>query len=682
MTAQADSPRRLARLGDGALERLLVFLVAGSLLGLVLGWTGAFSPYAVVVGAILVALACPPASRAGAEHGLAWRHLLPVLLVALALRVPAGDYVLGGQDQGVYAAMASELLRSGDLHVVDAELPRLAAAGQADAYLRDNYTAPFIPGVYSDAGPLPSLQFQFYHVFPVWLAVAQGLLGEAAGGWALLLLALASIVFLQRLAGVLSGNERIGMAAGALLALNPLHVMFSRFSVTEVPTLAFSAAGFLFLARYAQADAGERRAGWLALSVAAFLTLFLVRISGFMYLPLIGMVSVVALCADPDRPRARALTAWALGCVLAYAFSVGYGLTWSRPYALDIYRASFSLLGGEAWPALLAGAVLLAGAGWLLLGMAADHPATRRVGRWLSDARPVLGVLLALILLAGAWKAWKLGFTQAFAADAWLSRFPGIAGGGARGAAHASLVVVATYLSPWLLLALPWLAWRRLPAASALLAFFVACFLAYAAFLNWTVVYQPYYARYFCSELVPYALLLAVVALAWPLPTAARRALGVALVLSGLWFAALSVRQWGPAENAGARDSIGRLAALAQEDDVLLLDVFHGPAWQPKEIKSTLVYVFGRHVVSIGDRGMGDADYLRALADAYGDVLLVTEGPVAPPGFQPVTSVVLSATGYERGPWPPHRRVATLDARLYVYRLLPATPGGGDGEAR
>ena len=674
MTAQAASPRRVARLGDGAIERLLVFLVAGSLLGLLLGWTGAFSPYAVVVGATLVALGYPPASRAGAEDGLAWRHLLPVLLLALALRVPAGDYVLGGQDQGVYTAMASELLHSGDLRVLDAEWPRLAAAGHADAYVRDNYTVPFLPGVYSEVGATPSLQFQFYHVFPVWLAVAQGLFGAAAGGWALVLLALASIVFFQRLAGVLSGSARVGMAAGALLALNPLHVVFSRFPVTEVPTLAFSAAGFLFLARYAQADAADRRAGWLALSVTAFLTLFLVRISGFMYLPLIGMVSVVAMCADPDRARARALTGWSLGCVLAYALSVAYGLTWSRPYALDIYRASFSMLGGEAWPMLLAGAVVLAGSTWLWLGLAAEHPVVRRLGHGLSNLRPALGVLLALILVAGAWKAWKLGFTQAFATDAWLSRFPGIAGGGARGAAHASLVVVATYLSPWLLLALPWLAWRRLPAAGALLAFFVACFLAYAAFLNWTVVYQPYYARYFCSELVPYALLLSVVALGWPLPTAARRALGVALVLSGLWFAGLSVRQWGPAENAGARESIGRLAALAGDHDVLLLDVFHGPGWQPKEIKSTLAYVFGRHVVSIGDRGMGDAAYLRALSDAYGDVLLVTEGPVAPPGFEPVANVALSASGFERGPWPPHRRVATLDARLFVYRMTAASP--------
>jgi hypothetical protein len=674
VTALAAASHGPARLGDPALERLLVFLVAGSLLGLLLGWTGAFSPYAVLVGATLVALGYPPASRADPREGLAWRHLLPVLLVALALRVPAGDHVLGGQDQGVYTAMAAELLRSGDLRVVDAELPRLAAAGQAEAYLRDNYTVPFIPGVYSDVGGTPSLQFQFYHVFPVWLAVAQGLLGEAAGGWALVLLALASIVFFQRLAGVLSGSGRIGMAAGALLALNPLHAMFSRFPVTEVPTLAFSAAGFLFLARYAQADAQERRPGWLLLSVVAFLTLFLVRISGFMYLPLIGMVSVVALCADPDRPRARALSAWALGCVLAYAVSVAYGLTWSRPYALDIYRASFSMLGGEAWPTLLAGAVVIAGTCWLLLWLGAEHPVARRLGHWLSVLRPALGALLALILAAGAWKAWKLGFTQAFASDAWLSRFPGIAGGGVRGSAHASLVVVAAYVSPWILLALPWLAWRRLPAAGGLLAFFVACFLAYAAFLNWTVVYQPYYARYFCSELVPYALLLAVVALGWPLPGTARRVLAAALVLTGLWFAVLSARQWGPAENAGARDSIARLAALAGDDDVLLLDVFHGPGWQPKEIKSSLVYVFGRHVVSIGDRGMGDAAYLRALADAYGEVLLVTEGPVAPPGFVPVASVPLSASGFERGPWPPHRRVSTLDARLFVYRLQAVGP--------
>ena len=667
METRAAPKQGAGRLSDSALERLLVFVLAASAAGLLLGWTGGFNAPLVLGFAALATVAY--AVRAPASPGgLRWIHVAPVLLLALVLRVPAYDYVLGGQDQGVYTSMAADLVRTGDLAVEDAELARLAAAGYRERYLADNYTVPFLPGVYNDGAPMPRLQFQFYHLFPVWLALAGGVFGLAHGGLALTFLALVSVLFFQRLATQLSGSDRIGMAAGLLLALNPLHVLFSRFPVTEVPTLAFSSAGFFFLARYVQAPVADRTARWLRLSVAAFLCLFLTRISGFMYLPLVGLVSVTAFLLDADRLRARAVGGWALACVLAYAASVAYGLVWSRPYALDIYRASFSLLAGPRWPQVVALVVVVALAFWAWTWRGARSRPLRALAKVLAWAQPGLGLAMAAVIALGAWKAWQLGFTGRYLADAWLSKFPGMAGQGWSSVAHASLVVVAEHLSPWLLLALPAVSARRLPAAGAMLAFFVSCFLAYAALLNWTVPYQPYYARYFCSELVPYALLLCVVSLGWLRSTAARRWLAAGLVLAGAWFALVSVVQRDLRENAGARASIGQLAAVAGPDDVILLDRFHGPGYLPKEIKTTLVYAFGRHVVSVGDAALNDAGYLRVLSEGYGEVFLVSEGRVAPPGWTHVKAVHLHATGMARSALPPRETAATLDAQLQVFR--------------
>lgn len=665
----APSPASRLLLADAVLERLLVFVLAAGFSGLLLAMAGQFTaPAAWVLGALLAWIYHRWAPWE-AGSGLALAQVLPVLLLALFFRVQPFDYVLGGQDQGVYTAMAAELVQTQDLSVRDDELSTLSAAGQRANYVRDNYTVPFLPGVYSDPEHGLALEFQFYHLFPVWLAMFGGVFGMAAAGYGLVVLGLLSIVCFQRLALALSGSERIGMLAAGLLAINPLHAFFSRFPVTEVPTLAFSTAGFAFLVMYANSTSSQRPRRWLALSVAAFMALFLTRISGFMYLPLFGLVALAALLLDPDRRRGHDLNLWALATVAAYALSVAYGLLWSGEYSRAIYEASFSMLGGAHWPQLVALFFLLGVGLWACAWRWPQHPVLRHLARGLDAGRAWLGPLLMLVLALGAWRAWRLAFSDHYLQDPWLSQFPGLVGQGWSSLGHSSLVVVLMYLGPLVFLAVAALMMARLPARAALLGVFVLCFITYAALLNWTVPYQPYYARYFCSELVPYALLFAACGLAWIDSERLRRVLAASLVLSALWFLPLSWKQVGKQENAGARESIARLAAFADEGDVILLDNFHGPGFYPKEVKTALVYQFGRHVVSIGDRSLADFGYLQAVADAYDDVFLVTEARRAPAGFVRVDAVRLRAKGFKHTDHPPSKLVTSLDANLRVFRL-------------
>ncbi|MBC7656611.1 MAG: hypothetical protein H7147_05475, partial [Frankiaceae bacterium] len=460
---------------DALLERLTVFLVSASLAGVVLAVLGLF--FAPVV--LALAVMCTwiyhlrvPAASSSPSTASTMLHVVPVLLIALCFRLLPFDYAMGGQDQGLYTNMAAELVRTHDIAVTDPERQHLAGTTAAARYQQENYIDPFLPGVYTSKDTAQQLTFQFYHLFPVWLALFAGLFGASAATLGLTFLSLVSIVFFQRLAAQLSGSARLGAAAGLLLALNPLHAFFSKFPVTEVPTLAFSTIGFAFLAMYAGAGEGARRNRWLVLSALAFACLFLTRISGFMYLPLIVALGVVPQVVDKDRDRARGMGRWALATMALYALSVGYGLVWSRPYSQTIYADSFSRIGGSQWPLMLLALALAVAAVWSLVWRRPDSGLGRSIA-WLAPRLPrLMGIALLLVLLAGAIRIYAFAFSDAFNGNASVALFPGLAAQGWQSVAHASLLVVMMHLSPWLFVLFVVLAQYRLNGAGSFLVFF------------------------------------------------------------------------------------------------------------------------------------------------------------------------------------------------------------------
>ena len=656
---------------DALLERVLVFILAASLGGLGLALAGAFQAWAVWLFAIIATAAYHwrAAPTPASPLGLRLVPLLAVLALALLFRLPTYQYVLGGQDPGVYANMATHVMRTGGIAVGDHAFDRLAGTDGFAEYRRLNVVDPFVPGVYTGEGEKPSLSFQFYHLFPVWLALAASVAGVGASGLGLLVLSLLSIVCFQRLAAELSGTRHIGLAAGLLLAANPLHAFFSKFPVTEVPTLAFSTAAFCFLSMYAQAPREHRPSRWLWLSVLAMGCLFLTRISGFMYLPLVLAVSVVALACDADRVRARMLSAWSLLVVLAYLGSVAYGLAWSRRYALDIHEDVFAPLLGPNWRLALAILGLAVAATWAAAWAARDRPAMAALARAISRLDRLIGPALLLLLPLAAYKAWQLGFTRHYQGHEVLGQFPGLVQAGWDSVARTNLVVTAMHLGPPAFIALFALAQARLPARGRLLLFFVSAFTAYAALLNWVAPYQPYYARYVLSELVPYALLLLCCALAW-LPTpAARRWLGAALVASAAWYLALSGLQIGKRDNDGAMATIGELAARIGDDDVILLDGARIDGFEPAQLKTTLLYTFGRHVITLDPSSLADLGFMTAVDEADARGYGLSTRPGSPRGYTELEPARIRAMGFERSSWPPHRLVPMLDVRLRVLRL-------------
>ncbi|MFT4197673.1 MAG: phospholipid carrier-dependent glycosyltransferase [Pseudoxanthomonas sp.] len=684
------SPGHFAR----TVELGIVWLLAVSLLGVASVLVGHFLPPLVLVGAALLTAAYAarvPRIASGVPQLGDKRHLLWLLLACLLFRLPPYHYVLGGQDQGVYVNMAHYIARTGAIRIDDEVLKRLSGSPFLQRYLAENYPPvavgqgprperdSYLPGLYVSSAAGTRLDFQFYHLFPMWMALAIAVFGAGAGVYALTLFASLSVLFAYWLVLALSGSRRAALVAGLLLALNPLHAFFSKFPVTEVPTLAFSLLGFSGLAWYWFGAPDQRHRRWLALSAVAFGALFLTRISGFMYVPFVLAIAIVTAARDPDRTRSRHVQYWALAVLGLYASSVLYGLTWSFPYAADIYQKSFEPLfrrHWHLWVGMVVGCSLLA---WPMLAVAARTARGRRVGECLIElARWAVAPALALALLLSLYKICVLGWTGQLGGNLGSGHLAeaGLPGSHWRAVKRSSMVQLLIYLGPLLPLAFLGGAWfRQRDPAREFVRVFASGFLVYVLTMQWVIPYGPYYDRYLLSEVVPYMLVYTVLWWASRPPGRVRSVLGAALGVSMLYAAGASAQQWGKSEKAGVYEALSKLLAPVGPDNLLLLET-KGPtsAMPDSELKTPVLLTYGLPAVSVTRDGLRDRAYLADLSTRYGGVYAVTASPAPPPGFVATGSIRFKVRGYPSSHGLPRRLTTIRDKYLYLYRLDAVIP--------
>ncbi len=622
-SAARQQPEDLAffrALDFGVLSVVSISYCAVALLAL-----GAFDARVAVVGGLLLAAAGRyflPASF-NPEQASAGKPVFPMLLLALlaALLFRAEPFLPlhGGQDQGVYVSMSAHLQREGSVFIDDplpAELPGDRARDVYDARMWRGRARAAQPGIHQS----PELgehvwHWQFYHLHPLWMAIFADLFGDGARFYALTFFSLLSIVGLCLLAYEMTGSRLAALVAGMLLALNPLHVFFSRLHVTEVVALAFSAVGLYYLARAAR---GVRdgalpasTAALAALSALALSLVFFVRITGFLYLPLLVLVYGLGVWwTARHRP---AYTRHVVGYVALvgtlYALSVVYGLHYSPLYSsVVIYEDSFGGLLGAHWRAILAGVVVVT-----LAALAALPFAVRRQwapGALAFAARPAVWIGLASLAVAlgvgwSLYEAYLVGFTERYADVRRLEPF-GVVGAGAPIFWQTGAVGWLLYTSP--LLALVAIAGAHRPPFRwplVLLYFFLAvCLFANLALNIPVIYYHYYYARYLLSEVVPYGIVLAVAA-TFLADSRWFRALGTAaIVLAVPLHLYFTVRQMPVREGVRPYAVMSRIADRV-DDGVLLFDT---DGWSADRNENWLTYArlqtpldhyFGKHVFPV-----------------------------------------------------------------------------------
>lgn len=679
---------------NSAIDAVAVFLVAAvpvtSLVAVALLVAGSFTAQRALFIAIPLALwltrSLPAQPRPGGEwskRGVAW--LLLVLVLALLLRLPPALHLQSTGDPGVYVAMAGYFAQDGSLDVLDPVRERLESPEAVARFDSNNVDKNLLqPGISVEPGIPGHYIFQFYHVHPAWMAIFASLFGMASAPASQVSFGILSLFFAALLIERLTRDWRAGVIGCAIFSLMPLHIFFSKFPISEMPTLAFAFIAAYALSRAADEgdDAFQRR--WLLFASLSFATLCLTRISGFVYVPVLytgALLSYIYIAAPATRRR---FVAFWVALIAIYFASVIYGLVWSHPYAVSLYHMHFGgrLLRRVPW--ILLGCAVVAAVPFVLLrrdalrtrSATALRDGWNRVQRWLP-------VLLACIVLAGAARALTLGYTDHYRGSAWYDLTWRMSHAGIDAVFRSALLITGENIGPALAVLLPVALYK--PGASAtrvLLTIMVVVMLGYTAVLQWFLPFQYYYARYLLSEVVPFSVLLIVLRCAdgWQLPSLRPWILtaGAITAIYFVWFAWPLI---GFREARGAESSLARIAGYLDQRSVLLVD--ENNLLNAFRFATPLRMWFGKNLYSVRNPDDLSAilhDLKRAGLD---DIYLMRSDANVPLPFKFLTKARFQQETMERSPFLPRRAetesedfvIARLDDVEYATEQLTSTSG-------
>ena len=571
-----------------------------------------------------------------------------LILAALFFRSEPYQYIIGGQDEGIYVNMSKAFKRSGEVFQYDKIRQDIF-----DPDLRRNYDntniryefhkakkfeGHYLGGVYVSDPKQSEYVFQFYHLHPLWLAIFDGVFGERNAGYAPVLFSLISILALYLLAYEMTGSRTAAFAAGALLAVNPLHAFFSKFPVTEVVALAFAASSFYYLLRYFNLAKEKRyRNDYLVLSALLMAGMFFTRISGFMYLPFFYLLLIFNQIYTRDSIARGALIRYFFSIFALFALSVAYGLAYSYPYASDIYQMSFGRFLGEGWSWKLGSIIAFLLLLYLTICYLADSEGKKeKIDKLFYWGKRALPFLYLIVLALGYYKIYQLGYTDRYINDEWINGVWKLNHIGSEAKYYWSIYVLYEYITPPLALLFFYLILFRINALNfvqTMLLLFLFFFIAYISVLQWKIPYQYYYARYLVSEALPYAILFIATGVTTAKPF---RKLYFALLILGAFYAAGdSTAQFEGNEADGVYNTIKRVVQPIDVEDLILTD------GMDSEIKMALVYYEGKNVVSINDEKL---DFVtEEILDRYNDIYVLL--------------------------WHPAEQDVLIDERVFMYRF-------------
>lgn len=598
-----------------------------------------------------------------------WQIAL-VVGVGLLFRVPPYLNMLGGTDDSVYVNMGMHLARTGGVMPIDHIFERLKDPALQQLYKSTSYLSDqtYLPGIYStDDG----LVFQFYHLFPVWIALFGSAGGPQVAVCAQTFLSLISLIYFQSLACILTGKRSLGLLAGLLLAINPLHAYISKLTVSEMTLLAHTLISFYFLAVYCRSgENGSVASKWpMWISVLALGMGFMTRVTGFLYLPFLVTVFLGAIIFDDNPDRRKGLLFWAGTSMVLCLLGIGYGLTWSSPYASAIFRISFEQLFGAYWLTVLqvsglAALAMLAG-GWMLVSWVRRWGRTEVLRRRVLAAIRLLPYAMLLMAILALYRAYQVGFTDAYANDSWVRAISSVHGW--RAFCVASLPLAALYLSPFVTAVFAIAVFRRdLPLAQMALLIFVAFFFFNSSVAFWYLGNYPAMHRHILPELVPGMLLFAVCALDG-LPRLSRKLAVVLMALGSFWCVGLSMAQWGKKENEGAEKTFDEIARTVNSGDILLVST---EKVRPLELQVPLNYIYGLNTARINEGNLRNAGYLFALRTSFAKVYLLSDKNSPPEGFERVDDIPFIVRTFAEGDYPPRTGVTRYDLSLTLYRQV------------
>jgi len=583
------------------LELLLWFVGITSVISVTTLILGVFKPKLVLVGTAVILSVFYYFKNIKLDFHINKKclaSLLVLIFVALLFRIDFEQYIMGGQDEGVYVNMSKYFETHGQIFPVD-EFRESLDVKLLNIYDRNNLRiakavknkkeGAFLPGVYIKNQEKSEYVFQFYHLHPLWMSIFGDTFGDDHRQFSLVFFSILSIIIFYLIIYKLTNNYFYSFSGGLLLALNPLHTYFTKFPVSEVTVLFFSLSGFYYLILYYKniTENNQKINRYLFLSVLLMTCLFFTHISGFMYMPF--FYSLLAIIIIKDIDAKKELIFYTIAVMSVYTLSVFYGYAYSYPYVTDIYRTSFSRLLGTNWDIYII-IILLVMINVLFL-ISYFSTLRKLCENILNICVKYSHVFFFIVLVLGVFKIYQLGFTDKYIGDGWLDDMWGIAGTGLKAVFHSSIVVFTEHISPFLItiFLISLLKYNRKNLYLNILLLFIFGFWVYALILQNVIPYQYYYARYLLSELIPYVILFTVLFMA----TFKNQKIAKGfIVLSLIYFVLLTSMQLRGTESKGAYESLNQVAKEVSKNDLLLVDNMHLFNDYPMEIKTTLKYYY------------------------------------------------------------------------------------------
>lgn len=353
----------------------------GGLLVVVLGWT------------MLVAWL---RARWPARAAVSWDRtqrlgvlgLLVVLAVGTGIRLDPSPYLHGGQDQGIYVNVGHHIARTGRLRPVDRVMAGKVAGVSGELILAAHKIVEqpegspltgvregrWIAGLHVEDASEGRIVPAFFHLLPVWFALAELDFGFARSTWPLVLFAslslLAAFALGHRLAagdatdaGDRARGIAVGLIAATSLAVHPLDLWISTFTVTEnLARAALLGAAALSL----EAGRAERRGEPAAVLLGVLAGLLFAAgafTRGSMLALAIVLALVLVLVRRGSAPRSR--TALLAALVVGTTLAAVQAILHSWPYFFSAASNHFYVpriqprkAEAVAW-ALVAGAAVL-----------------------------------------------------------------------------------------------------------------------------------------------------------------------------------------------------------------------------------------------------------------------------------------------------------------------------------
>jgi len=564
-------------LDAGAAVALLV-VAALSWTALTLAEFGAFRPplfgaCATLVAAGLVVWLRPIVGWLRRKPDLwssAWLGVLLLASSAMLSRPP--DPTVGGADENIYFHLGAIINGRGGFLVTDPVLAETPPVEWPALFSRDKYWPRllnrFEGGVQARDGD-PRLRPNFFHLTPAWIAAVTAIAGPPAAVYAVPLIAWLVPVGLFLLARRLI-SVPAGMAASALLAVNPGHVWAGRLPLSETLAAYLIVSGLAFAVLWLVSN--DRAAGGVAGTAIGLAALD--RIDA-----LLMVVPVVLVLLLVEWRRAgRRLAPVAVPLALLTAQCIAHALTISRPYTQRIFRHVLhdrhvaSIVGVAIVCVLIAAALVLV-----------RRIQWRPPAAWLTNAGPIV------VLAVTGWLAIRLG--------------------GSAGTNHLTVLLTA----PGLVLAVAGLLLASRSADRAMWLAIAVLALSAVVFVEAPrdVAGFPRVFRRDVPVLLPLMTLFQARVL---FPGGAARlhrlAAGILLLaLVGVQANRLQTMYRGGTESAGGREAVESVAALLPVDTLVIAD-----SGEANHLDLAVDATGGR--ATVGPRNSGDAGpALRALAD-------------------------------------------------------------------